>query len=297
MRPETSEALARLVSIYVALIERTGIDINDANINRIMTDPFAACESLNELAVKVGALDAEADAAIAAIYESMDAADARSAADEACLTMAASAWETTHVERPVPEPEPEPEPQAADEPKDAEVPDEAEDKPKRRRRSKAKKAEGEDATEAPEEAADGQGAREQEQGTPQEAPVDTKPGRRSRAKAKAERKGMDAQTEKDAPGKKRRAKKDEAAPADEQSADAPAVTDKPAEAVAPETSAKTETPAAAKAESLSVDQAVAILGVSRPTVYKLIESGELPAYKKGRSWRISAEAVSKRAAN
>lgn len=293
MRPETSEALARLVSIYVALIERTGIDINDANINRIMTDPFAACESLNELAVKVGALDAEADAVIAAIYESMDAADARSAADEACLTMAASAWETTHVERPVPEPEPEPEPQAADEPKDAEVPDEAEDKPKRRRRSKAKKAAGEDAAEA----ADGQGAREQEQGTPQEAPVDTKPGRRSRAKAKAERKDMDAQTEKDAPGKKRRAKKDEAAPADEQSADAPVVADKPAEAVAPETSAKTETPAAAKAESLSVDQAVAILGVSRPTVYKLIESGELPAYKKGRSWRISAEAVSKRAAN
>ena len=293
MRPETSEALARLVSIYVALIERTGIDINDANINRIMTDPFAACESLNELAVKVGALDAEADAVIAAIYESMDAADARSAADEACLTMAASAWETTHVERPVPEPEPEPEPQAADEPKDAEVPDEAEDKPKRRRRSKAKKAEGEDAAEA----ADGQGAREQEQGTPQEAPVDTKPGRRSRAKAKAERKDMAAQTEKDAPGKKRRAKKDEAAPADEQSADAPVVADKPAEAVAPETSAKTETPAAAKAESLSVDQAVAILGVSRPAIYKLIESGELPAYKKGRSWRISAEAVSKRAAN
>ena len=293
MRPETSEALARLVSIYVALIERTGIDINDANINRIMTDPFAACESLNELAVKVGALDAEADAVIAAIYESMDAADARSAADEACLTMAASAWETTHVERPVPEPEPEPEPQAADEPKVAEVPDEAEDKPKRRRRSKAKKAEGEDAAEA----ADGQGAREQEQGTPQEAPVDTKPGRRSRAKAKAERKDMDAQTEKDAPGKKRRAKKDEAAPADEQSADAPVVADKPAEAVAPETSAKTETPAAAKAESLSVDQAVAILGVSRPAIYKLIESGELPAYKKGRSWRISAEAVSKRAAN
>ena len=293
MRPATSEALARLVSIYVALIERTGIDINDANINRIMTDPFAACESLNELAVKVGALDAEADAVIAAIYESMDAADARSAADEACLTMAASAWETTHVERPGPEPEPEPEPQAADEPKDAEVPDEAEDKPKRRRRSKAKKAEGEDAAEA----ADGQVAREQEQGTPQEAPVDTKPGRRSRAKAKAERKDMDAQTEKDAPGKKRRAKKDEAAPADEQSADAPVVADKPAEAVAPETSAKTETPAAAKAESLSVDQAVAILGVSRPTIYKLIESGELPAYKKGRSWRISAEAVSKRAAN
>jgi excisionase family DNA binding protein len=57
-------------------------------------------------------------------------------------------------------------------------------------------------------------------------------------------------------------------------------------------------PAAAPApsgETLSVDQAVAILGVSRPTIYKLIESGELPASKKGRSWRISAAAVSERA--
>ena len=49
------------------------------------------------------------------------------------------------------------------------------------------------------------------------------------------------------------------------------------------------------AEVLTVDQAVKALGVSRPTVYKLIESGELPAYKKGRSWQISAEAVARRA--
>jgi excisionase family DNA binding protein len=35
--------------------------------------------------------------------------------------------------------------------------------------------------------------------------------------------------------------------------------------------------------------------VSRPTIYKLIESGELPAHKKGRSWRISAAAVTERA--
>lgn len=289
MRPETSEALARLVSIYVALIERAGIDINDANVNRIMTDPFAACESLNELAVKVGALDAEADAVIAAIYESMDAADARSAADEACLAMVASAWETTHVEHPVPEPEPEPEPQAADGPKDAELPDEAEDKPKRRR-PKAKKAEGKDAAENPEEAADGQGAREQEQGTPQEAPVDTKPGRRSRAKAKTERKGEGKDAEKVPKAKRKRVKK----------ADEPASEQGVKEQTASDADPATEplsNAAAAKAESLSVDQAVAILGVSRPTVYKLIESGELPAYKKGRSWRISAEAVSKRAAN
>lgn len=292
MRPETSEALARLVSIYVALIERAGIEINDANVNRIMTDPFAACESLNELAVKVGALDAEADAVIAAIYESMDAADARSAADEVCLAMAASAWETTHVERPVPGPEPEPEPQAADkhdEPSDAEARDEAEDKPKRRR-SKAKKAEGEGAAEAPEEAGDGQGAKKQERDAPQEAPVDTKPGRRSRAKAKAERKGEGKDAEKVPKAKRQRAKK----------ADEPASEQGVKEQTAGDADPATEplsNAAAAEADSLSVDQVVAILGVSRPTIYKLIESGELPAYKKGRSWRISAEAVSKRAAN
>ena len=49
-------------------------------------------------------------------------------------------------------------------------------------------------------------------------------------------------------------------------------------------------------DTLSVDQAVAILGVSRPTIYKLIESGELSAHKKGRSWRISAASVAERAA-
>ena len=40
-----------------------------------------------------------------------------------------------------------------------------------------------------------------------------------------------------------------------------------------------------------MDQAIAVLKVSRPTVYKLIESGKLPAFKKGRSWQISAKAV------
>ena len=35
--------------------------------------------------------------------------------------------------------------------------------------------------------------------------------------------------------------------------------------------------------------------MSGEEVVKLIESGELPAHKKGRSWRISAAAVTERA--
>ena len=79
------------------------------------------------------------------------------------------------------------------------------------------------------------------------------------------------------------AQSEEAAPTTEAT---PVANDEPATA----TDAQPE-PTAAPApsgETLSVDQAVAILGVSRPTIYKLIESGELPASKKGRSWRISA---------
>ena len=93
---------------------------------------------------------------------------------------------------------------------------------------------------------------------------------------------------------------EDAAPATETT---PAAGDEPATATGaqpePATTADAQPePATAPApsdETLSVDQAVAILGVSRPTIYKLIESGELPASKKGRSWRISAAAVSERA--
>lgn len=284
MRPETSEALARLVSIYVTLIERAGYDISQSNVDKIHNDPFAACETLNELAVKFGALDAEADAVIAAIYESMDAADARSAADEACRAMAASAWETSHVERVVPEPEPEPAQEAAEDESEKNEGAQQDEKPKRRRRAKAKQDQDEpekDEGDKPENEAKPTEPSDEPKPESAEAeqPADNKPGRRSRAKAKAER-------------------KPKASKSGAEKNDAPITTEGEQNA-RPETlgEAAARHDAAAMADSLSVDQAIAILGVSRPTIYKLIEAGELPAYKKGRSWRISAEAVAKRAAN
>lgn len=295
MRTETSEALGRLVSIFVAAIEGTGEVIPDSAIEQLATDPLGTCEKLNELALSCGAIDEGVDAALAAVYESMDAADARGAVDEQCVGSVVTAWASTHVERPVEEPEPEPEPEAS-ETAEPEKGEQAE-KPKRRRNRKAKdqRSEAEAGSVSPEP--------ESEQDTPAEQPepeksTDVKPGRRSRAKAK-EQAEKDKGAEKPKRGRKRSEKAIEEQaetsemPKPEASEDT-AAAPKPA-ASAPEPDAPAPAATQDTGDTLSVDQATAILGVSRPTIYKLIESGELPAHKKGRSWRISAAAVTERA--
>lgn len=293
MRTETSEALGRLVSIFVAAIEGTGEVIPDSAIEQLATDPLGTCEKLNELALSCGAIDEGVDAALAAVYESMDAADARGAVDEQCVGSVVTAWASTHVERPVEEPEPEPEPSEAAE---AEKDEQAE-KPKRRRNRKAKDQHSEA------EAGNGSPEPESAQDAPTEQPeseksADVKPGRRSRAKAK-EQAEKDKGAEKPKRGRKRSEKAIEEQaetsemPKPEASEDT-AAAPKPA-ASAPEPDAPAPAATQNDGDTLSVDQATAILGVSRPTIYKLIESGELPAHKKGRSWRISAAAVTERA--
>lgn len=287
MRTETSEALGRLVSIFVAAIEGAGEVIPDSAIEQLATDPLGTCEKLNELALSCGAIDEGVDAALAAVYESMDAADARGAVDEQCVGSVVTAWASTHVERPVEEPEPEPEPSEA-----AEA-----EKPKRRRNRKAKDQHSEA------EAGNGSPEPESAQDAPTEQPeseksADVKPGRRSRAKAK-EQAEKDKGAEKPKRGRKRSEKAIEEqaevseTPAPEAGEDT-AVAPEPA-ASAPEPDAPAPAATQDDGDTLSVDQATAILGVSRPTIYKLIESGELPAHKKGRSWRISAAAVTERA--
>lgn len=295
MRTETSEALGRLVSIFVAAIEGVGEVIPDSAIEQLATDPLGTCEKLNELALSCGAIDEGVDAALAAVYESMDAADARGAVDEQCVGSVVTAWASTHVERPVEEPEPEPEPEPS-EAAEAEKDEQAE-KPKRRRNRKAKDQRSEAET--------GNGSPEPEstQDAPAEQPeseksADVKPGRRSRAKAK-EQAEKDRGTEKPKRGRKRSEKAIEKqaevseTPAPEAGEDT-AVAPEPA-ASAPEPDAPAPAATQDDGDTLSVDQATAILGVSRPTIYKLIESGGLPAHKKGRSWRISATAVAERA--
>ncbi len=44
---------------------------------------------------------------------------------------------------------------------------------------------------------------------------------------------------------------------------------------------------------LTVDEAKRILKISRKTLYSLIQSGQLPAVKVGRSWRIMAGNIEK----
>lgn len=295
MRTETSEALGRLVSIFVAAIEGAGEVIQDSAIEQLATDPLGTCEKLNELALSCGAIDEGVDAALAAVYESMDAADARGAVDEQCVGSVVTAWANTHVERPVKEPEPEPEPETskATEPEK----DEQAEKPKRRRSRKAKDQRSEA------EAGNGSPEPESAQDAPAEQPEpekseDVKPGRRSRAKVK-EQAEKDKGVEKPKRGKKRAEKASEEQ-AETSETPKPEASEDTAAAPEPATSApEPDAPAPAATQddgdTLSVDQATAILGVSRPTIYKLIESGELPAHKKGRSWRISAAAVTEKA--
>lgn len=252
MRNETTEALCRLVTMFVTAIEREGATIPEIEregatipeqlVGQIATDPLKACEGLNELALTCGAVDDELDAALAAIYESMDASDARGAVDDHTRERVLRAFDEAHRE-PEPEPGHEPEPaEPAASAQEGEQP--SEPAHKSRRRSRWQRGE--------------------------EGPQETQPEPEQQPAAK-----------KEAPEPKPEAQpqdRDAKAKAKPESVPAP----KPA-------------PAAASGDVLTVDQAIAVLGVSRPTVYKLIESGQLPAYKKGRSWQISAEAVAARA--
>lgn len=286
MRSETSEALGRLVSIFVAAIEGAGEVIPDSAIDQLAADPLGTCERLNELALSCGAIDEGVDTALAAIYESMDAADARGNVDEECVAHVVAAWTNTHVERPVEEPAAaEAKPESEEKAGAGSEEGEPAEKPKRRRNRKRREAEEPEAANEPETPREEQPAEK----------ADVKPGRRSRARAK----GIEQteSSEKPKRDRKRAARTvEEQAEASERpighAGTEPAAREQlPVhEASASPADAETSAP-----ETLSVDQATAILGVSRPTIYKLIESGELPAHKKGRSWRISAAAVADRA--
>lgn len=274
MKPATSEALAHLVSMYVMTIENHGGTIPEATVGQLATEPLKALETLNDFAVALGAVDEQLDSVLQAIYESMDAADARSELDDASRTQVLRAYADAHRE-PLREEEAEVGEAAEATASDEHASEEPAPKRKRKRRSKA---EGEGAGTPGAVPGSDKGAAEPEAG--QGATEGSKPRRtRKRAgKPNADKPAQDAGPEN---------------PSSE-AATAPAADHEPVAAAMPASGAAA--PAEDKpAEVLTVDQAVKALGVSRPTVYKLIESGELPAYKKGRSWQISAEAVARRA--
>ncbi len=244
MRNETTEALCRLVTMFVTAIEREGATIPEQLVGQIATDPLKACEELNEFALTCGAVDDELDAALAAIYESMDASDARGAVDDHTRERVLRAFDEAHRE---PEPEPEHEPEPAEQP-------------------------AEPAASA------------------QEGEQPSEPAHKSRRRSHRQRGEEGPQETQPEPEQQPAAKKETPEPKPEAQPE-----DRDAKAKAKPESAPKPVPAAASGDVLTVDQAIAVLGVSRPTVYKLIESGQLPAYKKGRSWQISAEAVAARA--
>ena len=145
MRTETSEALARLVGCFVAAIEDTGTQIPSDVVEHLTENPLKSCEALNDLALSCGAIDDALDAALAAIYESMDAADARGEVDEFTAERIARTWVRTHREpEPEPEPEPKPEPEVYEGHGDAtdeqEEPAEEAPQPKKKRRNRKQKA-------------------------------------------------------------------------------------------------------------------------------------------------------------
>lgn len=296
MRNDTTEALCRLVTMFVTAIEHEGATIPEQLVGQIATDPLKACEELNELALSCGAIDDELDDALAAVYESMDAADARSAVDEQARERVLRAYDEAHHE---PEPEPEPEPEVVNEQPagegEAEQEGNQEAEPARKTRGRRHRQRAEAAHDKGEEPFEG--AQPEAEPVAEQVAQDVASAPEAQAAPKSEATSeLEPQTE-PAPQPKTEPEaktvpepshETEAAPAPE-----PAAAEPKTKAAKP---ASPKPAPAAAGDVLTVDQAIAILGVSRPTVYKLIESGQLPAYKKGRSWQISAEAVAARAA-
>ena len=46
-------------------------------------------------------------------------------------------------------------------------------------------------------------------------------------------------------------------------------------------------------KTLTTNELLKVLKVSRPTLYKLLASGQIPAVKVGRAWRVSEENLRK----
>lgn len=46
-------------------------------------------------------------------------------------------------------------------------------------------------------------------------------------------------------------------------------------------------------EILSIDEACAFLRISKPTIYRYVQRGEIPAFKVGRGWRFHKESLEK----
>ena len=273
MTQETVEAFCRLVTLYARALVNADVDVPADLAERVAREPRAACETMNALALSCGAIDDQLDRLLATVYASMDAADARTTPGAEAGALLARTYERAaeRAARPKPAPTPAPAPEPAVEPAPA-------------------------AAHAPEPSPSPAG---EKTGTPVASASPDAEATPRRRRTRAAKPDASAATEPDAASPVAPEPAPEAA-AESQPVAMPAVTDTAAapsaSPAAPATPEPEATPAPVEDQTLTVDQTAAILGTTRQKVYKLIEAGTLPAHKKGRSWQISAAAVTALAA-
>lgn len=299
MKYETTEAFCRLTSLFVKAILDVGSELPEGIDERLAANPRSACEELNSLALSCGAVTGALDHSLAMVYQGMDAADARTQPDEQDAADIHRAFERAVRLHEI----------AA-----------AQARAEEEARAAAEQAAAEQAAaeQAAKEAAEPQPAE-----PPAEQPAEEKPRKRRGRKPKNQAAQLELSVPTEEPAVNAAAAEAavepvaapapivEAAEAESVPNAAPAAeaetspepTPEPANAPEPVPEAVAEAKPAAEpaaqaddGATLSADQAAAILGMTKPEVYKLIKAGELPAVKKGRSWHLSAAAVTARAA-
>lgn len=312
MRNETTEAFAHLVATFIPAIEDTGTKLPDDFEQQLCSNPLKACEILNELAVSCCALNEQQDAALAALYESMDAHDARTTPDADQQARLKRAFARAHREQ-------------------LDIPDETEAEQTGNERAYGAYDQqplgqpGVDFSMARtlDECPEPQTSREphvkhpgynvhnvlptssvEEESVAHTHHTSSHMARdNDTAHASHEQSSSHAQVascEQDATDT---SSEQASAPvqtslpvetdANEQNTPQPQSTHKEQKAHAAAKSDTTQTQAEDDDDVLTVDQTIAILGLSRPTIYKMIDNGTLPAFKRGRSWQISSKAVAK----
>lgn len=294
MRKDTIEAFCHLTSLFAKAIFSVGADLPMGVADQLLDDPRGACEELNACALQLGVIDDSLDRLLAVTYQGMDAEDARTEVDLEGRTQLALTLDRAYRARPVivPEPVEEPEVVEVEEPAgevvDTEVA-EAETKPETAEPEAI--AEPEPTTE-PEHTKTPAMTEQPSDDVVPEA-VDPEVAEASAEVAVVEEAPDEAASDAETAPESNEPQVEDLVANVEVEPEAKPIPEP--EAVPEAEAAPAPSPEAGLGDTLSVDQAAAILGISKQEVYKLIKSGELPAQKQGRFWRLSASAVTARA--
>ncbi len=319
MRMDTAEAFVRLVAIFGDALDRAGQSLPEDIGSQLLANPVKACEVLNAQALAAGVIDQEVDAALAALYEALPVADAKSEMDDvvrsrmrrslasvvAELQERAEARAAAEAEaRAAAEAEARAAAEAAEDEVEAEEYDEDEveadadadeyDEAEVDEYADEDDVEVEADAEEYDEAADEDEAEFEDT----EADADAEAEEYDEVYVEVE----DVAEDVDAEGE---AEVDEAPVAEEAPApEAPADEQpkkrrrgRPRKELSPELEeivtaiAELSLDCEPEGDTLTVDQAAAALGIGRQDIYKLIKADKIPAFKKGRSWAIPEAVV------